>query len=85
MTEPRNDYPLPPSPGGAPRSTPQAIGYAAEQVASALKGSPILLVLLLLNAVGIGGALWFFNASQIRNAAIVTQLLRACLPGVPTQ
>jgi hypothetical protein len=54
----------------------------ASQVVSGLQGSPVLLAMLALNAIGIGAALWFLNKLADAQAKRFDVILRACLPHI---
>lgn len=58
------------------------VARVAERVVHGLQGSPVLLAVLVLNAIGIGGALWFLKALATAQASRFDILLKACLPGV---
>ena len=44
-----------------------------------LKGSPVLLALILLNMMMVGGALWFLKALSQAQAARFDVLMKACV------
>ena len=59
-----------------------AASKAAEHIVNGLKGSPVILGLLVLNGIGIGAAVWFLSALSKAQSARVDLILRACLPGL---
>lgn len=65
-----------------PRSTMQAVGKVAEDVVSGLKANPVLLGLLLLNAIGIGAATWFLTKLTETSQERWQALFNACLPHI---
>ena len=58
-----------------------ATGEAARDVVKGLSGSPVLLALLCLNVLGVGGAVWYLEKINGRNAEMFTLLLKSCLGG----
>jgi hypothetical protein len=67
-------------PRSPPQSTVQAVSHVAEDVVRAMHGQPVLIGLLLLNAIGIGGAIWFLDRFAASNAARLDLILKSCLP-----
>jgi hypothetical protein len=58
------------------------IARVASEVVTGLKGSPVMLGLLVLNTIGIGAACWFLSALAKAQGARLDLILRSCLPGV---
>jgi hypothetical protein len=65
-----------------PNSAVQAAAQIAESAVNGLKGSPLILGLLLLNAIGIGAAIWFLSSLASAQAKRVEMVLSACLPHI---
>lgn len=63
----------------APNSPVQAAARIAESAVNGLKGSPIILGLLLLNGIGVGGAVWFLTALAAAQQARFDMLFKICL------
>jgi type IV secretory pathway TrbD component len=63
-----------------PNSPVQAAARIAESAIDGLKGSPLILAVLLLNAIGIGAALWFLTRLAAAQSARLDVILKACLP-----
>jgi hypothetical protein len=57
----------------------QGVFGVADDAIGALRGQPFLLTLVLLNAVFIGSAGWYFNTQQHHVAALVDKMLDRCL------
>ena len=62
--------------------TTEQLTKVAGQVVTGLQGQPVILGLLVLNVLGIGGAVWFLSALSKAQSARIDMILRACLPGV---
>lgn len=71
-----NTDPRPPP----PQNTVQAVGEVAQSVVTGLQAQPLLLALLVLNAIGVGAACWFLSRLVDQSAARMQTLLKACLP-----
>jgi hypothetical protein len=61
----------------------QGATAVAGETISALSGSPILLVMVLLNLGFLGSAAWYFHQQQLGTVQIVTQIMDRCLPKDP--
>jgi hypothetical protein len=58
----------------------EASGKTAAELVKGLAGQPVLLAMLALNAIGIGGAVWYLAGINKRNADLFAVVLKACLP-----
>ena len=58
----------------------QGATAVAGETISALSGSPILLVMVLLNLGFLGSAAWYFHQQQIGTERVITQIMDRCLP-----
>jgi hypothetical protein len=61
-----------------PQNTVQAASRAVESVVVNLRDNPALLVLVILNVVGIGAALWFLSALVTHSRNNFDNLLKVC-------
>ena len=52
---------------------------AASEMVAGLKGSPVLLALILLNMMMIGASLWFLKALATAQAVRFDVLMKACM------
>ena len=60
--------------------TPQGIVTVAGDTVSALKGSPILLVMVILNCVFIAAAAFYLKNQQDNAFKLVDEIFNRCLP-----
>jgi hypothetical protein len=67
-----------------PQSVIQATGQIASDVVGGLKSQPVLLGLLVLNAIGIAAACWFLSVLAESQSKRMDQILKACLPYIST-
>jgi ABC-type sulfate transport system permease component len=58
----------------------QGVVKVADDTVGALKTSPVLLVLVLLNLCFVGGAAWYLSTQQQHVASLVEKMLDRCLP-----
>jgi hypothetical protein len=58
----------------------QGVTAVAGETIGALSGSPILLVMVLLNLGFLGSAAWYFHQQQIGTERVITQIMDRCLP-----
>jgi hypothetical protein len=64
--------------------SPGVIGVATNTI-DALKGSPVLLVMVLLNMAFITAAAWYLRNQQDKAFALLDTVFERCLPGAPLQ
>jgi hypothetical protein len=62
------------------QSTVQAATEVANRVVTGLSQSPMLLGLMVINAIGIGAAIWFLARLSDAQGKRVELLMKACLP-----
>jgi hypothetical protein len=62
------------------QQTPQGAVAVAGETVSALKGSPILLVLVLLNIAFLGSAAYYLKNQQDNAFKLVDEIFNRCLP-----
>lgn len=55
------------------------LAKVASEVVNGLKASPVLLALLVLNAMGVGASLWFLTKLAAAQSSRFDVLLRHCL------
>lgn len=63
--------------GKPPVTTVSALSSLSEKLVSALP--PQFLALVIINALVVGGLIWFVDARAKHTAAVLNQLLQACL------
>jgi hypothetical protein len=56
------------------------VARVASEVVTGLKGSPLLLGLMVLNTIGVGAAVWFLSRLADAQGKRVELLMRACFP-----
>jgi hypothetical protein len=66
-----------------PQSTVQAAGQVATDVVRGMSGQPMLLGLMVLNAIGIAAALWFLQTLIEGAQKNMNLLLRSCIHQPP--
>lgn len=60
----------------------ESVAKVASEIVGGLRGSPLILGILVLNAFGIGAGVWFLSALATAQQARWDLVLKACLPKV---
>ena len=67
-----------PPPASPPQNTVQAVSRGFESVLHNLRDNPALIVVVVLNVIGIGAALWFLQSLIALNRANFDQIIKLC-------